>query len=350
MFKKFHSFLDMLEYRRDLARSSILNNGWLPRGGSALLVGPSGCGKSKLKDWIICAIACGRPIFGIKPTRPFKVLSIQAEDTDEDVAESYQGYAQHELGGDAEAAALIDRNLVAITLIGIDGYELVAEIDRLCEEHKPDVVVIDPILSYIGCDVVDQKGVTTFLRKWLLPVMIKHACAVIAVHHSPKGAKNTALIDRALGSMEFGAFFRGILDISYVEGRPNELTLALAKRHREMGWKDEHGRPVNAKFLVKGIEGVEFGEVSGFEPGSKKIGGRPAKVDPAVVANLIKSAKVAGKPKEEVVEQVAKEFGYSKKQAQRHVAAAQIETEPTAVENQREMTIEQLEFDLGLRS
>jgi len=346
MFMKHHSFSAMLAYRRDLARFSILNDGWLARAGSALIVGSSGCGKSKVKDWLVCGITSGRPFCGIKPTRAFKVLSIQAEDTDEDVAESYQGYAQHELDGDTDAVALIDRNLVALTLIGLDGYEFIEEIDRLCEEHKPDVLVIDPILSYIGCDVVDQKGVTTFLRKWLLPVMIKHGCAVIAVHHSPKGARNTALIDRAIGSMEFGAFFRGVLDLSYVEGRPNELTLAIAKRQRQMGWTDPYGRPTNEKFLVKGTEGVSLLEVSGFEPGAKKVGGRPSKADKSKVADAIKSAQATGMPKDEVVAQVAKEFGYSTKQAQRHVKAAGAEPEP---KKQSEMTIEELEADLGLK-
>ena len=138
MFKKHHSFSALLAHHRDLTRS-ILNNSWLTRVGSALLVGPSGCGKSRIKDWIVCAIACGREIFGMKPTQALKVLSIQAEDTDEDVAESYQGYAKHELSDDPETIALIDCNLVALTLIGLDGYEFIEEIDRLCEEHKPDL-------------------------------------------------------------------------------------------------------------------------------------------------------------------------------------------------------------------
>jgi len=360
MLKKINSFRTLLAYVRSSA-SSLLNNAFLARCGSMMLVGPSGSGKSKLKDWIVCAMACGQELFDIRPSRPLKVLSIQSEDTDEDTAESYQGYASQEVGGDKATLDLINSNLVAITLIGVDGPEFIKEVDILCEKYKPDVIVIDPILSYIGCDVVDQKGVTAFFRKGLLPVMMKHKCALFAVHHSPKNAKGAALIDRAIGSMEFSAFFRGILDISYAEGKPNELTLAVAKRQRQMEWKDKDGQPTHLKYLLKGTSGVSFIEVSGFEPGSIKIGGRPAKANRAEIMSVIKSSQKAGKSKDEIVELIAQKFEYSLKQAQRYVnsaaavAPASVEAPPETMEEpvvdnpQSEMTIEELEESMGLR-
>jgi energy-coupling factor transporter ATP-binding protein EcfA2 len=319
---KYHSFKALMAHRRNQNLASILNDCWLTRGGSAMIVGPSGSGKTKFKDALACALASGQEFCGFKPNRSFKVLSIQAEDTEEDIAESYQGYASSELDNDPDEIEKIEDNLFAVTLVGDDGMEFSRQVDILCTKHKPDVVVIDPLLAYLGCDVVDQKGVTTFLRKWMHPIMVKHNCGWIAVHHSRKGEKGGPALDKAIGSMEFNAFFRGVVDISFKDERPGDLTVRVVKRQRQMGWVDDLGQPTESKYVTKGKTSVSFTEVASFGPAATPVTkGRPPKANPADVAQFIEETRKTETDEQKVIRLVAEKFRYSDKQAGRIVKA-----------------------------
>ena len=147
----------LLTHVRNSDNLSIIGNGFLNRGSTVLLVGPSGSGKSKTAQAQCCALSTGMPFVGITPNGAFRVLYIQAEDTVDDLAESLQGYLKHDLRGDPAKRKLLEENLTVVTLVAEDGADFIARLDQLCEEHEPDVVVVDPLLAYLGCDVVDQR-------------------------------------------------------------------------------------------------------------------------------------------------------------------------------------------------
>lgn len=71
--------------------NELLQHRFLCRGGGMLLIGQTGIGKSAFV--IQCAIlwSLGREAFGIKPARPLRVLIIQAENDEGDMAEFREG-------------------------------------------------------------------------------------------------------------------------------------------------------------------------------------------------------------------------------------------------------------------
>lgn len=315
----YHSVSSLLNYTRNSSGNFLLGDGFLERGNAIMIQGSSGAGKSKTTQAWAGSFAAGIEFLGVRPTAPLNVLYIQAEDTVDDLAESMQGFSKHTLNSEDDLVEQLEKNLTIVTVVGQSGDEFLAWVDKACDLHKPDILVVDPLLAFIGCDLVDQKAVTRFLRSQLQPILIRHNCGFIGVHHKRKKSDGPD-IDQSLGSMEFSAFFRGIISINVPETRHQEMTIKVAKRQRQMGWRDEAGRPTDTKYVLKGDDGIYFTEVSGFEASTPKTGGRPRRVNAAVVANFIRAEQSKGAADTDVADRVAKQFNYSPKQAKRYVA------------------------------
>src|ERR1700719_901864 len=73
-------------------KDTLLGDRWLCVGGGSLIIAPSGHGKSVITAQAAVLWACGKPAFGIKPSRPLRSLVIQAEDDDGDMKEMGQIY------------------------------------------------------------------------------------------------------------------------------------------------------------------------------------------------------------------------------------------------------------------
>ena len=58
----------------------------------------------------------------------------------------------------------------------------------LLREESADLVIINPLLSYIGGEVVAEAS--TWLRAGLMPILQEHKCAALIAHHTPKLAKD----------------------------------------------------------------------------------------------------------------------------------------------------------------
>lgn len=338
----FHSIADLLAHRRNATANSLLGDCFLERGRMILIQGSSGAGKSKFAQAVAGSAAAGFDFLDMRPCGPLKVLFFQAEDSVEDLAESIQGFCKHTLLGDQPAIQRMTENLTIASVFGLSGALFLEWVDAMCEANKPDVIVLDPLLAFLGCDMVDQKAVTTFLRSLLHPILIKHNCGCIAVHHKRKGKKGDSPdIDQSLGSMEFAAFARGIISLDVSEGRHRELTVKVVKRQRQLGWTKSSGEPTDEKFLLKGVDGVYFTEVAAFDLPEVKVGGRPSRVDVGIIANFIHTERAKGATDEALVASVATKFSYSTKQAKRYVS----ETPAEAAAGPREV---QTEFPFGV--
>ena len=71
--------------------SELLQTRYLCRGGGMLICGATGIGKSSLAIQLAMLWAIGKGAFGLVPPRPLKVLIIQAENDDGDIAEFRDG-------------------------------------------------------------------------------------------------------------------------------------------------------------------------------------------------------------------------------------------------------------------
>ena len=60
-----------------------------------LFVGPSGIGKTAASVQQDILWSIGRPAFGIRPARPLKIVTVQAEDDPGDLSEIVSGILTH---------------------------------------------------------------------------------------------------------------------------------------------------------------------------------------------------------------------------------------------------------------
>jgi hypothetical protein len=248
--------------------NTLLGDRFLCRGGGLLISGPMHSGKSTLLIQLAMHWAIGRACLDIKPVGPLKILYIQAENDQGDMAEMRDGTAAC-LGeiSDSERATL-RKNFIGAT-IHYSGKKFIATVAALLRLHKADLVMIDPALSYIGGDGSEQAVVGQFLRNNLDPVLHEHGCAAIVAHHHNKPSKESGrkMLDYehaylAAGSAEWANWPRASLSL-IVKDNHGLREIICGKRDRKLGWKGV-GDVHTAKKLVRMGDRV-FTELSAEE-------------------------------------------------------------------------------------
>ena len=232
------------------APESLLGDRFLCRGSGMLLVGPSGIGKSSTLAQMQVAWALGRPAFGISPSGPLKTLVIQSEDDDGDLTEMKEGIIGG-MGLGADDIALARENaLMAVEKERTGALFLAGVVKPLVEAHRPDILVVNPFLAYLGDDPSKPEVTAAFLRNRLNPIIDEAGCGVILGHHTPKANNRDTSRWRAgdwmyagHGSADVTNWARAVLVIE-----PTEDSLAFrfmaAKRGRRVGWCNDTGDPV----------------------------------------------------------------------------------------------------------
>jgi hypothetical protein len=313
---------DLLAYDPMKHNDSLIGKSFLTPAGSLLVVGSAGVGKSKYVQHLACSMALGRDFLGMRIHRKLRVLYVQAEDVIDDLAESLQGFVKHTAGGDPKAVKDLIANLTMATVVGPTGEDFIGLIEAMCDTHHPHVVVIDPLLAFMGCDLVDQGAITQFLRVRLAQLARKRNCGLICAHHARKDKGTGSTIERAFGGMEFSAFFRGIIDLSSDPKDYRQVTMKVVKRQRQLGLTDAAGRSIDTVNLKMGHDAVYWTVNAQWTPADlEPKGGRPPKTAKAAVDETVAAAKAAGMTESKVIETVAEKHGYSKKQAGRLVKA-----------------------------
>lgn len=262
----------------------LIKRRFLCRGGSAVLVGPTGVGKSSLTMQMAVMFAIGLPCFGLTPARPMKILIVQAENDEGDMAEMRDGV----IGGlnltDAQRA-LAFANILIVTEDAKTREGFAAMLDTLLQSHPSDIVVADPAFAYIGGDASSQRDVSPFLRNMINPVIHRHNIGFVLVHHvnkPPQGEQKSQwqagdFAYLGSGSAEFANWARAVIAIRSI-GSDAVFELLLAKRGRRAGWLDDMGRPTNSRYIAYHREpGVicwrdaEEAEVAPFLPAEKSV-------------------------------------------------------------------------------
>jgi len=199
--------------------------------------------------------ATGEPFFGIKPVRALKVLMVQAENDFGDTAEQLQGVvrgiqATGDLSGDSELHIAITQNIVIERVIGVTGARFLAVLESLVQLHKPDLVFVDPLFAFAGCDLIDAPQVSEFLREGLIPLAVRNKVCVHVVHHIGKPARDNnakqswSELDYqylGFGSSEIQNAFRAVNILLPVSGHEGVFRLILSKRGSRAGALDIDG-------------------------------------------------------------------------------------------------------------
>jgi hypothetical protein len=249
---------------------------YICRGYGAWLIGPSGIGKSSLTLQAAFSWALGKSIFGITPVRPLRVLIVQSENDDGDLAEGAQGVLPH-LGVDEfNGIEQLNDRVQIITEITRTGLSFCGWLQGRIEAHRAEIVFVDPLLSFAGIDIARQEQCTRFLRQDLNPILQSTGAAIIGIHHTGKprqDAKPRAAqteLDAAysgLGSSELVNWARAI---AVLIPRGDVFELKFPKRGRRAGATHPSGEPTLNVWLRHAREGIHWEQVSPPEEPSER--------------------------------------------------------------------------------
>lgn len=237
---------------------TLLGNRFLCCGGACLFVGPSGVGKSSASVQQDVQWALGKEAFGIKPARPLKILTFQAENDDGDMTEISRGVIDG-LQLTAEDRESLRGNAIYITSRGQTGSNFIRGVlQPSLAFYKPDIIRLDVLNAYSGCDPSDAEKITFFLRSNLAPLLHKFNCGAIINHHTPKTTNRDTSLWRpadwayaCAGNNDITNFVRAIIVIDPTTD-PKVFRFIGAKRGPRIGWCDARGEIETNRFFSHG--------------------------------------------------------------------------------------------------
>lgn len=242
-------------------KNVLVGNRWLVRGGNCLWAGGAGYGKSSLTMQLAVYWACGQSVFGLRPYGPIKSLIVQAENDDYDISEQYNGVIEGIAAiGDLDIQAReqqIDNNLIVLRAEGISGFQFLAKLADLLELYRPDIIWIDPLFAFVGCDLLDAEKTGHFLREGLFPLFTKYNCCGQVIHHVGKPPRAQDNQDRStldeqylsFGSSEIQNAFRAVNIIKPPTKAIPAFRLVFSKRGERSGAKGFDGQRATSIFI-----------------------------------------------------------------------------------------------------
>jgi hypothetical protein len=224
-------------------------------------VGPSGIGKSSFVLQAAICWALGIPLFGIKPARPMKMLIIQAENDDGDIAEMRDGMVsglkEAEVAGE-EALQNAARSILVFRENSRTGDQFGQCLSELLEQNEDvDLVIVDPAFAYLGGDAMQARDVSRFLREILNPILVRFKVGLLIVHHTNKpprkGDENAWRAgDYAYlgaGSSEWANWARCVIAITSI-GSDQVFELKVPKRGQRLKWRSHTGETSNTRHIM----------------------------------------------------------------------------------------------------
>ena len=155
---------------------------------------------------------------GIRSEMPRRVLILTAEDGLADTVRP----RLDALGAKPENVFAIE---VPVTM-DADG---IAYLEKHIEQLKPSLVILDPLVAYMGEKVsLDKANQTRKVMASLAAVAEKHHCAIVTIRHLSKGTREKAIY-RGLGSIDITAACRSVLMVGLDPEDDNRRIIAHAK-------------------------------------------------------------------------------------------------------------------------
>jgi len=241
-----HAALESFDRKDD--PNAVIGSRWMCKGYSCLLISQSGVGKSSFALQFMVSLALKRSFFGIEAKRPLKVLFLQNENDLGDVAEAYQDIC----GGmnlHIPERQQLKENLVIYRLKRVVGQGFLDKMRDLIRLHAADVVVVDPLMAFIGIPVTDQEAMTDWCRQGLDSVLTETGAVLFAVHHTtkPRSAKDkegqTAadLAYAGAGASELVNYVRDAAVLERCAGDEPVFKFSLTKRRGRSDLRDNNG-------------------------------------------------------------------------------------------------------------
>ncbi len=220
----------------------ILGNRHLCKECPWLIVAASGVGKSVLAMQMCILFGSGRKLWGLDPHKPRSVVLIQAENNFLDLVEPAQSISRI-LKITSDEKELLRRNFKIVSDDSHSGESFVKLVDAVCKKYHPEILIIDPLMAYIGGDISKSEVCAKFFRNELNPIIHKHKVALIVLHHTgkPKAqelrkfAKNSDMEYLGIGSSDITNWARAISVILPSPDDENVFEFIHCKRGKRVG-------------------------------------------------------------------------------------------------------------------
>ncbi len=173
---------------------------YIPLGKITICEGDPGIGKSWLTLAIATAVSLGRGLPGQKDTDPANVLLCSAEDGLADTLKP----RLDAMGADSERVFAINGALT----FDPEGF---SRIEDYLVQEKPVLVIIDPLVAYLGAGVdMHRANETRSVMTQLARMASDYHTAFVLVRHLTKGGMSKSIY-RGQGSIDFTAAARSVL-------------------------------------------------------------------------------------------------------------------------------------------
>lgn len=245
---------EKIEAEGETDPNELIKRRFLCKGGAGILAAETGFGKSSFIMQIALHWGAGLACLGFEPTRPLKILLIQAENDNRDLYEGFTGVCRGAVNVELLAYPQIEAAKEAVRIISDathSGDGFITMLDKFLG-HAPeiDLVIIDPLFSFAGCDLSDQEKVSHFLRNQINPLLQKHSAAALFVHHMAKPNRaaipnanfNTAYSYHGSAEIINWARFAVILERFKDKDGKYFYKLTAPKRGRRLGWETKYLR------------------------------------------------------------------------------------------------------------
>ena len=291
----------LLEGRTPEPQNTFFQGRFLCRHGAMLFVGPSGIGKSSASVQQDICWSIGREAFGIIPQRPLRILHIQAENDEDDMAEMVTGVASTLLMTEAERQNCI-ANLLTRQHSTTSGARFLNEFLRpALASDRPDIFRIDPLHAYAGCDITDTQRIGEFCREGLNPLLNEFDCGVIVNHHTPKTTNRDTSNWRpsdwmysGAGSADLTNWARAIMVIEPTQA-PEAFRFIAPKRGRRLRWVNAEGESTIEKVFCHTQGKISWREASGEEAANIKPKGKDGRVSDETLLSYVPATESISK-------------------------------------------------------
>ena len=200
-------------------RGEVLVDGFLRRKMPAMLVSDSKVGKTTLIHTLAASMAKGEEWLGFKVMRPLKVLLIDCELDEAELAHKVKN--ARELG---ELPPELDYDLWAVAEFDYDMNTLCDQLEATVKHGTYDAILIDCMGPLIPKDKDENSNSDMGpLMRRASQTSIKLDCCLVGVHHASKGDQNTKkTIDVGAGAGSWSRYCGTWLVISPKTQEPDE--------------------------------------------------------------------------------------------------------------------------------
>lgn len=261
---------------------------FLGKSGSFVIAGPSGIGKSTLTAGFLLHAAAGIPWNGITFRRPLKILVVQAENDDGDLAEMMEGAIRALQGMTMQQIKMACENIVWRRLSTMTGEDFTKWLEKAIAATGADLAHIDPLLAYVGDDISSQKVASNFFRNLLQPVLDRTGAMTTMVHHTgktstdSKARENWSESDFAylgFGSSELTNWARAVAVLVPAGKDTGKYKFLIAKRGKRAGMIDAFTKEPTTSIILthsdKGMGWVQAQVDDDDEPSNGRPGAKP---------------------------------------------------------------------------